>query len=176
MFAIFFCGANFSLFFAPYQPINHHHHHHHYHLSFPKSSPRVIRHRIYHPSSPFISCSRRRMKTNEKRKGRVRTRVKETKRADERIVNPSKVGRGEIRSVERSPSIYRRRLTVGSDSTPWNDHRRIRTVPLSLSSLLSFASLFSRTDSEIRRCPYNYDGRWERNMKSRIFVCFVAKG
>lgn len=63
----------------------------------------------------------------------------------------------------------------------WNDHRRIRTVPLFLTpsppllpSLLSLASLFSRTDSEIRRCPYNYDGRGG-NMKlrpSRLFLWF----
>lgn len=64
----------------------------------------------------------------------------------------------------------------GSDSTPWNDHRRIRNriPPLPLPTLLSLASLFSRTDSEIRRCPYNYYYGRGGNTESLAFV-FVTR-
>lgn len=59
---------------------------------------------------------------------------------------------------DEAPPIYRRRLTIrlGFDTVEWPSSNSKPNPSSSPPTLLSLASLFSRTDSEIRRCPYNY--------------------
>lgn len=75
-----------------------------------------------------------------------------------------------------APPIYRRRLTIrlGFDTVEWPSSNSKPNPSSSPPTLLSLASLFSRTDSEIRRCPYNYYYGRGGNTESLAFV-FVTR-
>lgn len=77
---------------------------------------------------------------------------------------------------DEAPPIYRRRLTIrlGFDTVEWPSSNSKPNPSSSPPTLLSLASLFSRTDSEIRRCPYNYYYGRGGNTESLAFV-FVTR-
>lgn len=77
---------------------------------------------------------------------------------------------------DEAPPIYRRRLTIrlGFDTMEWPSSNSKLNPSSSPPTLLSLASLFSRTDSEIRRCPYNYYYGRGGNTESLAFV-FVTR-